>query len=106
MNYAQQAEWEAHVPRISVIIPTYNRSGVVRDAISCVLSQTEADSEIIVVDDGSTDDTRAVVENFGDSRVRYFHKTNGGPSSARNSGLCTVGGGFLVRFFRRRGLYK
>ena len=92
----QQAELEAHVSRISVIIPTYNRSLVVKDAISCVMAQTEADWEIIVVDDGSVDDTRAVVEACGDGRVDYFYKTNGGPSSARNYGLTKARGAYVA----------
>ena len=84
------------MPRISVIIPTYNRSRVVRDAISCVVAQTEADSEIIVVDDGSVDDTRAVVEACGDGRVNYFYKTNGGPAGARNLGLSKAKGEYVA----------
>lgn len=75
------------MPKVSVIIPTYNRSGRVKEAISSVLAQTEPNLEIIVVDDGSTDDTRTVVESLADKRVGYFYKTNGGPASARNFGL-------------------
>jgi glycosyltransferase involved in cell wall biosynthesis len=75
------------MPKISVIIPTYNRSGMVKEAISSVLAQTEHDLEVIVVDDGSTDNTRSVIESLNDHRVRYFYKTNGGPASARNFGL-------------------
>lgn len=84
------------MPRISVIIPTYNRSGVVGDAVSCVMTQTEADSEIIVVDDGSVDDTRAIVEDCGDDRVKYFYKTNGGPAGARNLGLSKARGEYVA----------
>jgi len=84
------------VPKTSVIIPTYNRSGVVKEAVSCVLAQTEPDSEIIVVDDGSVDDTRAVIENLSDSRVSYFYKTNGGPASARNFGISKARGKYIA----------
>ena len=79
-----------------MIIPTYNRSGVVKEAVCCVLAQTESDLEIIVVDDGSTDDTRAVVEDFSDGRVSYFYKTNGGPASARNLGLSKTRGDYIA----------
>lgn len=84
------------MPRISVIIPTYNRAAVVRDAIECVMGQTETNSEIIVVDDGSVDDTRAVVENCGDGRVDYLYKSNGGPASARNFGLSKARGKYVA----------
>ena len=84
------------MPKASVIIPTYNRSGAVKEAISCVLAQTEPDSEIIVVDDGSMDDTRSVVENMADKRVSYYYKTNGGPASARNFGLSKAGGDYIA----------
>jgi glycosyltransferase involved in cell wall biosynthesis len=72
---------------VSVIIPTYNRSRLVVEAIDSVLGQTYGDLEVIVVDDGSTDDTRARIEAVADKRVRYYYKTNGGVSTARNLGL-------------------
>jgi glycosyltransferase involved in cell wall biosynthesis len=84
------------VAKVSVIIPTYNGSVVVKETISSVLAQTWSDLEVIVVDDGSTDDTRAVVENLRDSRVRYFYKTNGGPASARNLGLSKAEGDYIT----------
>jgi glycosyltransferase involved in cell wall biosynthesis len=74
-------------PKVSVIIPTYNRSSLVKEAVKSVLAQTFKDFEVIVIDDGSTDDTRNVIEGIGDGRVKYFHKQNGGVSSARNLGL-------------------
>jgi glycosyltransferase involved in cell wall biosynthesis len=60
------------------------------------LNQTERDLEVIVVDDGSTDNTRGVIENLADSRVSYFYKTNAGPASARNFGLSKARGGYVV----------
>ena len=84
------------MPEVSVIIPTYNRSNLVKDAISSVLVQTEPDLEVIVVDDGSTDDTRSVVECINDERVIYFYKTNGGVSSARNYGLSKAKGKYIA----------
>jgi len=73
------------VPRVSVIIPTYNSSGMVNETISSVLAQTEPDLEVVVVDDGSEDDTRKIIK-IEDGRVKYFYKDNGGTSSARNYG--------------------
>jgi glycosyltransferase involved in cell wall biosynthesis len=84
------------MPRVSVIIPTYNRSNVVKDAIASALSQTERDLEIIVVDDGSTDHTRETVAVFADDRVRYFYKPNAGAASARNLGLSKADGEYIA----------
>ena len=84
------------MPKISVIIPTYNRQDIVSKAVRSVLNQTERDLEVIVVDDGSTDNTRAVIENLADARINYFYKTNGGPASARNFGLSRAGGQYVA----------
>jgi glycosyltransferase involved in cell wall biosynthesis len=73
-------------PRVSVIIPTYNRADLIPQAIDSVLQQTFSDFEIIVVDDGSTDDTAAAVKAYGD-RVRYVWTPNGGTGHARNVGM-------------------
>ena len=59
---------------VSVVIPTYNRAYILRDAIESALQQGPGVSEIVVVDDGSTDSTAAVVRAFGDGRVRYVHQ--------------------------------
>jgi glycosyltransferase involved in cell wall biosynthesis len=80
---------------VSVIIPTYNRSRLVVEAIASVLGQTVSDIEVLVVDDGSTDDTRAAVEAIKDTRLHYFHKPNGGVSSARNMGLARASGEYI-----------
>ena len=74
-------------PQVSVVIPTYNRAATVPRAIESVLAQTVSDLEIIVVDDGSTDDTaRVLEEKFGD-RIRYHSQPNLGASIARNRGI-------------------
>jgi cellulose synthase/poly-beta-1,6-N-acetylglucosamine synthase-like glycosyltransferase len=70
---------------VAVVIPTFNRSRVVRRAIESVLAQTRPADEIIVVDDGSTDGTAAVVSSY--PGVRLIRKTNGGLASARNAGI-------------------
>ena len=71
---------------ITVVIPTYNRYGLLKVAIDSVLDQSYRDFELIVVDDGSTDDTHALVRSYGDSLV-YLKQENQGPSAARNRGI-------------------
>ena len=77
------------MPRVSVVIPTFNRATVLPEAVDSVLDQTYKDLEILIVDDGSTDDTRrSIQERFGSlSQIRFLSKTNGGPASARNMGI-------------------
>ncbi len=84
------------MPKISVIIPTYNSNGLVKETICSVMAQSEQDLEVLVVDDGSTDDTHSVVESLNDRRITYFYKTNGGPSSARNFGLSKANGEYIA----------
>lgn len=71
---------------ISIIIPLYNKAESISKTIESVVNQNYTDFEIIVVDDGSTDNSRMIVEKFKDARIRYEYKTNGGVSSARNYG--------------------
>ncbi|MFH1615457.1 MAG: glycosyltransferase [Planctomycetota bacterium] len=75
------------MPSVSVIIPTYNRADVVVQALSSALNQTHGDLEVLIIDDGSTDNTRPVIEAVNDDRIRYYYKENGGVSSARNLGI-------------------
>jgi glycosyltransferase involved in cell wall biosynthesis len=83
-------------PKVSVIIPTYNRSADVQNAINSVLSQTFTDFEVVVVDDGSSDDTRKVLaETFGD-RIRYYFQTNQGLSGALNTGIAQARGEWVA----------
>ena len=84
------------MPKISVIIPVYNRQDIVAHTVQSVLNQTDRDLEVLVVDDGSTDDTRAVIQNLADSRVNYFYKANDGPASARNFGLSKARGEYIA----------
>ena len=74
------------MPAVSVVIVTYNKADTVGAAIESVLRQTFSDLEILVVDDGSTDDTARKVAAYGE-RVRYIRKMNGGTGSARNRGI-------------------
>jgi len=73
--------------RLSVVIPLYNKAGQIVRTLESVRAQTVRDFELIVVDDGSTDDGAARVEAFGDPRVRLVRQPNGGVSSARNLGV-------------------
>jgi glycosyltransferase involved in cell wall biosynthesis len=83
-------------PKVSVIIPTYNRAATVRNAIESVLGQTFSDLEVIVVDDGSSDGTDKILqESYGD-RIRYFAQTNQGVSAARNKGLAEARGEWIA----------
>lgn len=84
------------MPLVSVIIPTYNRSALVKEAVESVLAQTLGDLEVLVVDDGSTDNTRKTIEAIANKRVRYFYKENGGVSTARNLGLKNAAGEYVA----------
>lgn len=85
-------------PLVSVILPTYNRVRFVGEAIESALQQTYPHLEVICIDDGSKDDTPAVVADIADrdSRVRYVRQTNGGVSSARNHALRLAQGDWVA----------
>jgi glycosyltransferase involved in cell wall biosynthesis len=76
-------------------MPTFNRAYCVWKSIASVVQQTHPDWELVVVDDGSTDETKQVVASFGDPRIRYVYKANGGPASARDRGLREAKGEFV-----------
>lgn len=79
---------------VSIIIPVYNGSKYIREAIDSALAQTYKNIEIIVVNDGSADDTEEIVKSYA-NRVRYFSKENGGVSSALNVGLREMKGDYF-----------
>lgn len=83
------------MPLVSIIIPTYNRADLLPLTVDCCLAQTYPEIEIIVVDDGSTDNTVQVMERYKD-RVRLICKPNGGVSTARNAGYEASAGTYLL----------
>jgi glycosyltransferase involved in cell wall biosynthesis len=90
-----QADASPAAPTVSVVIPAYNAAWCVGKAIDSVLAQDFRDFELIVVDDGSTDDTAAVLAGYGEA-IRVVHKPNGGLSSARNAGITAARGEFVA----------
>ena len=87
---------DAIEPFFSVIIPVYNRAHTVGDAIRSVLAQTCQDFEIVVVDDGSTDDPASAIAAFCDPRIHYIRQPNRGGGAARNAGIGHARGQFIA----------
>lgn len=87
-----------HSPEISVIVPVYNVEKYLHRCIDSLLAQTYTDFELLLIDDGSTDASGRICDEYAgkDSRVRVFHKENGGASSARNHGLDNASGEWLA----------
>ena len=81
-------------PVVSIVIPCYNQAEFLPEAIDSVLAQTYRPIEVLVVDDGSSDNTAEVAQRYGD-RIRYIHRANGGISAARNTGIAHVRGDFV-----------
>ena len=84
------------MPKLSVVIPNYNRATLIGETLDNVLAQTQPPDELIVVDDGSTDDSVAVIERYG-KRVTLIRQANAGPGAARNRGLAAARGE-LIQF--------
>lgn len=81
---------------VSVIIPTFNMASFLSQAIQSVLNQTFSDFELIVIDDGSNDNTKSVVHSFNDVRIEYVYQENKGLSGARNTGLRLASGKYIA----------
>jgi len=79
----------------SAVIPTFNRSHLLQATLESVFAQTFTDYEIIVVDDGSTDDTQEMVKSYG-KRVQFFCQENAGPGAARNLGVSHARGEYVA----------
>jgi len=83
--------------RVSIIMPTYNASAFIRAAVDSILTQTFRDFELIILNDGSTDDTQSIVEGYADARIRLINKSNSGVASTLNLGLKEAKGEFIWR---------
>ncbi|MCA9271314.1 MAG: glycosyltransferase family 2 protein, partial [Planctomycetales bacterium] len=86
---------DSNLPTISVVIPTFNCAGYIGRALDSVFSQDYAPLEVIIVDDGSTDDTIAALEPYND-RIRLLRQANAGSAAARNAGLAQATGEFVA----------
>ena len=88
-------------PDVTIVLPTYNRSQYLVDAIDSIQAQTYEDWELIIVDDGSTDDTQEVVERESgrlSQPIKYIYQDNHGPAIARNTGIDAAGGKYVAFF--------
>ena len=84
--------------KFSVIVPAYNSEKYIEETLDCLLSQTEQDIEVIVVNDGSKDSTADIAERYAaeDSRVVYVYQENAGVSAARNNGIERARGEYMI----------
>ena len=83
---------------VSIVVPAFNAAATIHETVASALNQTHHNIETIVVDDGSTDQTKDIVASLieGDARVRYIYKANGGVASARNLGIAEAKGAFIA----------
>ncbi len=83
-------------PVFSVLLPVYNREKLIARAIDSILAQTLSDFQLIIIDDGSTDCTRKIIQGYEDDRIEYYYKENGGQNSALNLGLKKAQGEYIA----------
>jgi glycosyltransferase involved in cell wall biosynthesis len=95
MNARDQSPAPGVAGRVSIVLPAWNASGTVAAAVESCLAQSWGDVEVVVVNDGSTDDTRRVLESFGD-RIRLLDRRNGGVAAARNTGVRAATGEYIA----------
>ena len=86
------------LPKVSVVIPVYNSAKYLRECLDSIVAQTFSDWEVIAVDDGSSDESPAILDEYAakDSRIKAIHKANGGVSAARNDGLDAAAGEYVL----------
>jgi glycosyltransferase involved in cell wall biosynthesis len=84
--------------QVTVLMPVYNASEFLREAVDSILAQTFSDFEFVIVNDGSTDDSEIILNSYNDPRIRIIHQSNGGVSSALNTGLQHSRGKYVARF--------
>lgn len=92
---SEPADNGVHQPMVSVVIPTHNCAPYVEEAIRSVLSQSYSNKEVVIVDDGSTDDTHLRMSSFGES-IRVIRQRNAGPAAARNRGVSAARGEYVA----------
>ncbi len=95
MNTADTPASDA-MPVFSIVIPTYNGAKTIAKTIEACLAQSFTDFELLIVDDGSKDDTKEAVKAFPDPRIQYIHQQNGGPAAARNTGVDAACGQYIA----------
>lgn len=83
-------------PLVSVIMPAYNQSDYISDAINSLLNQTYRNWEVVIVDDGSPDNVAEVVNSFSDKRIQFYHTENRGVSAARNFAISKAKGDYIL----------
>lgn len=86
------------MPLISIVIPCYNASNFIKETLQSILVQNEDRFEIIIVDDGSTDNSKQIIHSFSDTRIHYLFQTNQGVSASRNNGLKYAKGSYVIFF--------
>jgi len=91
---------------ISCVMPTYNQEKFIKQAIDSILAQTHMDFELIIVDDGSTDHTSAIIETYSDPRIKKIRKPNGGTGDALNLGFSYATGKYETWFASDNVLYQ
>jgi len=84
------------MPKVSIIVPTYNREQYISKCVDSVLNQTLKDIELIIIDDGSTDCTEKIIKNYTDKRLKYIKRTNHGIGNSRNYGIDLAKGEFIA----------
>ncbi|WP_215509232.1 glycosyltransferase family 2 protein [Limosilactobacillus fermentum] len=89
---------QSKYPLVSIVVPVYNVSRYIEHCVASLMSQEYEQIEIILVDDGSTDNSGSIIDGFSkkDSRVKSIHKTNGGVSAARNTGIDAANGEYVM----------
>lgn len=85
-------------PLVSVIMPVYNAAAFLSETVNCILKQTYNNIELIIINDGSADDSEKIIQSFTDTRIRYFYQKNTGQSAASNFGISKARGEY-IKFF-------
>ncbi len=87
-----------NIPEVTVLMPVYNASGFLRDAVESILTQTFKDFELLIINDGSKDNSSSILESYNDSRIRFVqHSQNEGLVKTLNEGLKSARGNYIVR---------